>query len=82
MQTDLAQLSAQDTKTVLFITHDIEEAVFLSDEVVVMSARPGRILQRFCVPFERPRSPTLRRDSKFHELVDEVRALFQAMGIL
>jgi NitT/TauT family transport system ATP-binding protein len=82
MQTDLAQLSAQDTKTVLFITHDIEEAVLLSDEVIVMSPRPGRILQRFSVPFGRSRAPALRRDPKFHRVVDEIRALFREIGIL
>jgi NitT/TauT family transport system ATP-binding protein len=82
MQTDLAQVSAQDLKTVLFITHDIEEAVLLSDEVIVMSARPGRILQRFSVPFGRPRELALRREPKFHRIVDEIRALFHEIGIL
>ena len=82
MQTDLAQVSAHDLKTVLFITHDIEEAVLLSDEVIVMSARPGRILQRFSVPFGRPRVPALRREPKFHQVVDEIRALFHEIGIL
>lgn len=82
MQIDLAQLSAQDLKTVLFITHDIEEAVLLSDEVIVMSARPGRVLRRFSVPFGRPRVAALRRDPKFHRVVDDIRALFQEIGIL
>jgi NitT/TauT family transport system ATP-binding protein len=82
MQADLTQLSAKDLKTVLFITHDIEEAVLLSDEVFVMSQRPGRILHRFLIPFGRPRSPTLRRDPGFHSMVDEIRDLFRQFGIL
>jgi NitT/TauT family transport system ATP-binding protein len=82
MQADLTQLSAKDLKTVLFITHDIEEAVLLSDEVLVMSQRPGRILHRFLMPFGRPRSPMLRREPSFHSMVDEIRDLFRQFGIL
>ncbi|MBO0753525.1 MAG: ABC transporter ATP-binding protein [Bradyrhizobiaceae bacterium] len=82
MQTDLARISAQDLKTVLFVTHDIEEAVLLSDEVIVMSTRPGRVVQRFSIPFTRPRAPALRRDPEFHRAVDEIRALFEEIGIL
>jgi NitT/TauT family transport system ATP-binding protein len=82
MQTDLAQISAKDFKTVLFITHDIEEAVLLSDTVAVMSPRPGGILRQFSIPFERPRLPGLRRDPGFHRVVDEIRDLFQQIGIL
>lgn len=82
MQADLAQLWAKDLKTALFITHDIEEAVLLSDEVIVMSQRPGRILRRFAVPFARPRSSTLRRDAGFYDIVNEIRELFQETGVL
>jgi NitT/TauT family transport system ATP-binding protein len=82
MQGDLTHLSAKDLKTVLFITHDIEEAVLLSDEVIVMSQRPGRILRRFSMPFGRPRSPILRRDPSFHSMVDEIRELFRQFKIL
>ncbi|HZT26434.1 MAG TPA: ABC transporter ATP-binding protein [Pseudolabrys sp.] len=82
MQTDLMKLWAHDLKTVMFITHDIEEAVLLSDEVVVMSQRPGRILRRLPIALEHPRSPELRRDQRFHQIVDEIRDLFQASGIL
>jgi NitT/TauT family transport system ATP-binding protein len=82
MQSDLSQLWASDSKTVIFITHDIEEAVLLADEVVVKSARPGRILRRFPVPFAQPRASTIRRDGDFHRLVDDIRALFQESGVL
>jgi ABC-type nitrate/sulfonate/bicarbonate transport system ATPase subunit len=55
MQEWLLQLWADFGKTVVFITHDVEEAVFLSDEVCVMATRPGRIVERIQIPIERPR---------------------------
>jgi len=82
MQTDLMKLWADDLKTVMFITHDIEEAVLLSDEVVVMSPRPGRILRRLPIGLDHPRSPEVRRDPRFHRIVDEIRDLFHETGIL
>jgi NitT/TauT family transport system ATP-binding protein len=56
----------------LFITHSIYEAVFLSTRVLVMSARPGRIVAAFDIPFGYPRSPDLRFDADFAELAGEV----------
>ncbi len=56
----------------LFITHSISEAVFLSTRILVMSARPGRIVAEYHVPFEYPRSPDLRFDPKFAELAGEI----------
>lgn len=82
MQTDLMKLWADDVKTVLFITHDIEEAVLLSDEVIVMTPRPGRVLRRVPIALDHPRSPALRRDPRFHRLVDDIRDLFQETGVL
>lgn len=82
MQMDLTRLWASDQRTVLFITHDIEEAVLLSDEIIVMSQRPGRILRRFSVGFETPRPPDVRREPAFHQMVDEIRELFRESGIL
>lgn len=82
LQADITKLWAGDTKTVLFITHDIEEAVLLSDEVVVMSQRPGRILHRFPVELAQPRSPETRREPTFNELVEGIRELFRETGIL
>jgi ABC-type nitrate/sulfonate/bicarbonate transport system ATPase subunit len=55
MQEWLMQLWGDFGKTVVFVTHDIEEAIFLSDEVHVMTARPGRIIETIPVPIERPR---------------------------
>ncbi len=56
----------------LFITHSISEAVFMSTRVLVMSARPGRIVAEFDVPFEYPRHPDLRFDPDFAKLSGEV----------
>jgi NitT/TauT family transport system ATP-binding protein len=56
----------------LFITHSISEAVFLSTRVLVMSARPGRIVAEFDVPFEYPRSPDLRFQPEFARLSGEL----------
>jgi len=56
----------------LFITHSISEAVFLSTRVLVMSARPGRIVADFAVPFEYPRRPELRFEPAFAELSGKI----------
>jgi NitT/TauT family transport system ATP-binding protein len=56
----------------LFITHSITEAVFLSTRILVMSARPGRIVGEFAVPFPYPRQPELRFDARFAALSGEV----------
>ncbi len=55
MQETLLQIWERSHKTVLFITHDIDEALLLSDRVLLMSGRPGRIIEAFDVPFARPR---------------------------
>lgn len=55
MQEELLNIWEHSHKTVLFVTHDIDEALLLSDRVLLMSGRPGRILESFDVPFVRPR---------------------------
>jgi NitT/TauT family transport system ATP-binding protein len=72
LQEELLQIWERDHKTVLFVTHDIEEALFLSDEVVVMSPRPGRIIQTLEVPFGRPRKDSLRGEAEFARLKQRV----------
>lgn len=56
----------------LFITHSITEAVFMSTRVLVMSARPGKIIQEFDIPFDYPRSHDLRYEPQFAELCGEI----------
>jgi NitT/TauT family transport system ATP-binding protein len=72
MQAELLKIWSQARKTVLFITHQINEAIYLADRVVVMSARPGRIKDVFRVPFERPRMLSLKRDPRFLEIEDAI----------
>src|SRR5256885_3905623 len=62
MQSELLKIWTKARKTVLFITHQINEAAYLADRVAVMSARPGRVKQVFDVPFSRPRTLALKRD--------------------
>ncbi len=67
--------------TALFVTHSIAEAVFLSNRVVVMSARPGRIVAEFAVPLEHPRDPSMRYRPEFANLCGEISAALRAATI-
>jgi NitT/TauT family transport system ATP-binding protein len=77
MQSELLKIWAKARKTVLFITHQINEAVYLADRVAVMSARPGRIKQVFRIPFERPRTLHLKREPRFLEVEDAIWQLIE-----
>ena len=72
MNRELQRIWMQRPATTVLVTHEIEEAVFLADQVVVMQANPGRIAEIIDVPFARPRQPALRRDPAFHALVDRL----------
>jgi NitT/TauT family transport system ATP-binding protein len=72
MQAELLKIWSQARKTVLFITHQINEAVYLADRVAVMTSRPGTIKGVFEVPFERPRSLSLKRDPRFLAIEDAI----------
>lgn len=69
---ELVSLFMRNGFTGLFITHSIPEAVYLSSKVLVMSRRPGRILQEFEIPFDYPRDPNLRYTSEFASLCNEI----------
>jgi NitT/TauT family transport system ATP-binding protein len=68
MQQLLLKVWEQDSKTVIFVTHDIEEALFLGDIIYVMSARPGRFVDKITVPLPRPRRYELFSTPEFLKL--------------
>jgi NitT/TauT family transport system ATP-binding protein len=68
LQQELLALWEQDHKTVIFVTHDIEEALLLSDRIVVMDGPPGSVIEELRVPFARPRDASLTLDEEFLEL--------------
>jgi ABC-type nitrate/sulfonate/bicarbonate transport system ATPase subunit len=68
MQEWLLQLWADFRKTVIFVTHDLDEALFLSDEIHVMATRPGRIVETIPVPFARPRNRSVMTSTEFAAL--------------
>ena len=72
MQQQLLTLWEQTDKTVVFVTHQIDEAVFLGDRVVVMAARPGRVAAQITVDYPRPRDLELKRHPEFLAKVTEI----------
>jgi len=84
MQEMLLGIWEQSHKTVLFVTHDIDEALFLGDVVYVMTARPGRIKQEIAVDIPRPRGPEVLTAPRFVDLKRQVLALIreEAMAAL
>jgi NitT/TauT family transport system ATP-binding protein len=68
LQEELLGLWMRDQKTVVFITHNIEEAVLMGDRVLVLSQRPTRLIEEIQVPFSRPRGIEMERDPRFVEL--------------
>ncbi len=81
MQEFLTGIWERDRRTVLFVTHDLDEAVYLADRVLVMTARPGRIKRELRVDLPRPRAPDIMATARFHELRDEIRALVRDEAI-
>ena len=73
MQSELLQICAATGTTVVFVTHSIPEAVYLSDRVVVMSPRPGRIVDRIDVGLGGDRNEDTREDDRFYASITEVR---------
>jgi NitT/TauT family transport system ATP-binding protein len=75
MSIELLRIWEQRQKTVLFVTHSIGEAAFLSDRIVVLTPRPGRIAAIIDNPLPRPRTFLMRDDSEFIALSRELRNL-------
>src|SRR5215213_9593920 len=69
---ELLRIWSQTAKTVVFVTHSLTEAVYLADDVLVMSARPGRIIDRISVPLPRPRTYEMMGTETFAKLRDRI----------
>ena len=82
MNLDLQSIWLENRKTVLFITHSISEAVFLSDRVIVMTPRPGRIAADIPIELSRPRRLAMRETDAFGSHVAAIRSQLQAFGVL
>jgi NitT/TauT family transport system ATP-binding protein len=77
MQEILTNIWQQFRISVLFITHDIEESIFLSDRIYVMTARPGRIKAEIKVPLPRPRTAEMTSTPEFLNLVQQLKGLIR-----
>jgi NitT/TauT family transport system ATP-binding protein len=82
MNLELLRIWQEAGKTVVFITHSIPEAVFLADRVVVMSARPGRVVDLVSVELARPRDLDMMASDEFGVYTRKIRHLFDAKGWL
>jgi NitT/TauT family transport system ATP-binding protein len=81
MNRELARIWAEQRITTILVTHDVEEALFLADRVVVMTGRPGRVRHVHEVDFARPRGAEITRTPEFHEAVDLLTGLLDAEGV-
>jgi NitT/TauT family transport system ATP-binding protein len=77
MQTELMRIWEEGRKTVLFVTHQIDEAVFLSDRVVVLARRPGRLQESVAIDLPRPRALAIKRTPGFVAYVDRIWRLIE-----
>jgi NitT/TauT family transport system ATP-binding protein len=77
MQTELLRIWEDGRKTVLFVTHQIDEAVFLSDRVLVFARRPGRLLENVSIDLPRPRALAIKRTPEFVAYVDRIWRLIE-----
>jgi NitT/TauT family transport system ATP-binding protein len=82
MNLDILRIWERNSKTVVFVTHSITEAVFLADRVIVMSPRPGTIKADLRINLPRPRHLAIREAPEFIQYTRTIRLLFQDMGLL
>ncbi len=76
----LLRLWAESRKTIVFVTHNISEAIFLADRVVVMTPRPGRLARIFDIDLPRPRTLEMTFEPEFVEQIQEIKAVVEAGG--
>lgn len=79
---ELQRVWMADAKTVVFVTHSISEAVFLSDRIIVMSRSPGRVVDSITVDLPRPRPLAIRETPEFGKYVTRIRQIFESFGML
>ena len=77
MQTELMRIWDEGRKTVLFVTHQIDEAVFLADRVLVFARRPGRVRENVAIELPRPRQLVIKRTPQFVRYVDHIWRLIE-----
>jgi len=82
LNVELQRIWAATSKTIVFVTHSIPEAVFLSDRVVVFSPRPGRVALELAIDLPRPRKMAIRQAPEFNQYIGQIRELFSEMGLL
>lgn len=81
MTYELQRIWSSTGKTVVFVTHSVREAVFLSDRIAVMGLNPGRLIRNVKVDLERPRTATMETQTNFNKIVEEIReAIGQGHG--
>lgn len=80
MQTDLQRVVHEEKASVLLVTHDIEEAIFLGDRVIVLSARPARVMETIPVDIPKPREHAVRVTPEFQALRERIWQLLQMTG--
>jgi NitT/TauT family transport system ATP-binding protein len=80
MQAELLKIWDERKKTALFVTHQIDEAVYLADRVVAFSSRPARIVKEWRIPFSRPRPLSIKHDPEHRRIEGEIWEVLQAEG--
>jgi len=81
MQEEVTRLWERTGKTIVFVTHDIEEAVYLGDRVVVLTARPARIKEEVSIKLPRPRDITVKKSVQCLEYRNQIWDLIRGEGI-
>ena len=79
MHVDLLEIWRKTNKTVIFVTHNISEAVFLSDRVVVLSPHPGRVSTVIDINLPRPRDMESKQTTEFYDYITKIRNSFEGV---